>query len=64
MEAHELPENGHQQLLPAAHNVHAADVHQRQPQQPPRYAHHLPSHSKASRRVAGASHENHQDLHG
>ena len=39
--AHELPQDGQQQLVLAIQDVDAADVHQRQRQHPPRDAHHL-----------------------
>ena len=39
--AHELPQDGQQQLVLAVQDVDAADVHQRQRQHPPRDAHHL-----------------------
>ena len=39
--AHELPQDGKQQLVLAVHNVDAADVHQRQRQNLPCYANHL-----------------------
>ncbi len=39
--AHELPQDGQQQLVLAVEDVDAADVHQRQRQHPPRDAHHL-----------------------
>ena len=48
VEAHELPQDGQQQLVLAIDDVDAADVHQRQRQHPPRDAHHLPSHACCS----------------
>jgi hypothetical protein len=45
--AHELPQDGQQQLVLPVHDIDAPDVHQRQAQHAPRDAHHLRTQSSA-----------------